>query len=77
MANRTWTYTVVYQSPEDIDETPAKRREETKTVQATTAKRAIAKATKDVMDEWEGFEARDLVILDAFREDKFSPNGGY
>lgn len=71
MANKTWDFTVVYQNPEDLDETPAKRREETINVTATTAKRAISKATAEILDEWEGLEARDLVILDVFRTNKY------
>lgn len=71
MANKTWKYTVTYQSPEDADETPAKRREEAVQVEATTGPRAISKAKTAILDEWEGVEARDLVILDAFRTDKY------
>lgn len=71
MANKTWKYTVTYQSPEDFDKTPAKRGEEFVDVEATTAKRAIAKATKEIVDEWAGVDARDIVILDALRTGKW------
>lgn len=71
MANKTWDYTVTYQSPEDADKTPAQRGEESITVEATTAKRAISKALKEIVDEWEGVEAKDLVLLDVVRTKKW------
>lgn len=71
MPNKTWKYTVTYQSPEDQDLTPAKRREESIDVEATTAKRAISKAVTAILDEWDGVEARELVVLDAYRTDKY------
>lgn len=71
MANKTWKYTVTYQNPEDAELTPAKRGEESVQIEATTGPRAISKAKTAILDEWEGLEARDLVILDAVRTEKW------
>lgn len=75
MANKTWEYVVTYQSPEHMHLTPAQREEEMCRVQATTAPRALSKAKKDILDDWEGVEAKDLVILDVCRAKKHFPSG--
>lgn len=67
MANKTWNYLVKYVNPEDLEKTPAKRGECTWTGQATSAKRAISKATKDILEDWD-MKTADLVILDAVRD---------
>lgn len=71
MANKSWDFTVVYQNPEDFEETPARRREESRQVTSTTAKRALSKAVREICEEWEGVEAKDVVVLDAFRTEKY------
>jgi len=67
MANKNWLFTVVYQSPEDAHLTPAKRGEEKVEVNSTSANRALSKAKKEILEDWEGLEARNLVILDVYR----------
>lgn len=71
MANKTWEYTVSFQDPEDLDLTPAKRRERSVTVDATTAGRAISKAVAEILEEWE-VEKRHIVILDACRSARYN-----
>lgn len=71
MANKNWNFTVVYQNPEDFELTPAKRREEKLIVTSTSAKRALAKAVKDVCAGWDGVEARDVLVLDVYRSQRY------
>lgn len=71
MANKTWKFTVTYQSPEDADKTPMQRAEESVQVEATTAQRALNKAKVAVCEEWEGVEAKDVVFLDVYRTAKY------
>jgi hypothetical protein len=71
MANKSWTFTVVYQSPEDADLTPAKRREESIQVASTSAKRALSKAVREICDDWDGLEAKDVLVLDVFRTQRY------
>lgn len=70
MANKTWKFTVTYQSPEDADKTPMQRAEESVQVEATTAQRALNKAKAVVCEEWEGVEAKDVVFLDVYRPER-------
>jgi hypothetical protein len=70
MANKVWPYVVCFQDPEDAELTPAKRREQSVQVDATSASRAISKAIVEIMDEWD-VEKRHIVILDACRSSKY------
>jgi len=71
MANKTWPYVVTYQDPTDAELPPSQRGEERVEVEATSAKRAISKALTVLVEEWEGVEAKDLMILDAYRKPKY------
>lgn len=71
MANKNWQFTVVYQSPEDAHLTPAKRGEEKIEVSSTSANRALSKAKKEILEDREGLEAKNLVILDVYRTQKY------
>jgi hypothetical protein len=66
MANKTFQYEVHYVNPDDLDLTPAKRRELSTSVSATSVPRAVSKAKKQILEDWE-MEARDLVIVAVFR----------
>lgn len=71
MANKTWNYTVVFQHPDDMDSTPARRRELFLRADATTANRAGSKAKSLILEEWE-MQARDIVILDIYRTPRYN-----
>jgi len=70
-SNKSWEYTVTYQDPEDAEKTPAQRREESVSVEATTAARALNKAKTAIVEDWEGLAAKDIVILDVVRSKKW------
>lgn len=67
MANKTWKYVVSYVNPEDDDKTPAQRGEISLNVSATSVPRAVSKAKKDIVEEWDGLESKDIVIVECRR----------